>query len=183
MTKRKEAVVATSGETVHSLNRTHLDQIHNATVDQLDAITLDEIFLLREDLEAEKTALARHTAAFAHLMGHRFSLMAANAYHAAEKDTGKLRIGIDARYELVIDRRKIVAWDQDKLATLFSRIEQHGDDPAVYIQRVVSTSYKVSEAAYKTWPEAVQGAFVPARTVKAGELQFSIEPKEPEHHD
>jgi hypothetical protein len=69
---------------------------------------------------------------------------------------------------------KKVEYDQSKLADLFDKIDQSGDDPFEYIK----VKYDVSETAYKNWPSKIQAAFEPARTVEPSKPKITIERKE-----
>lgn len=86
----------------------------------------------------------------------------ATALRLAEgKDTGTVHID-DSGLDITCELRKKVEWDQSKLETLSNRIAAAGDDPAVYMQ----IERKIKEATFSGWPEKVQAAFSPARTVK-----------------
>lgn len=158
-------------------NHLTFDRARDLSESAVKEIAVDDIVALQDELVLRKEALTADTAFLAHLVSIRFAGMAENAYKAAEKDTGKVSVSIDRRFDLVGERKKNVVWDQEILSALYARIAQSGDNPEVYIQRTVTTTYKVAENAYKTWPPEVQGAFNPARTVKTGEIQISIQPK------
>jgi hypothetical protein len=165
----------TPGNAKH--NRLTFDHARTLTEAAIKELPVDDIIALQDDLAERKEALATDAALYTHLIGLRFAGMAENAYKAEAKDTGKVSVSIDKRFDLVGERKKNVVWDQDQLATLYGKIAQSGDDPAVYIQRTVATTYKVAEAAFKAWPATMQGAFLPARTVKTGDIVISIQPK------
>jgi len=63
-----------------------------------------------------------------------------------------------------------VKWDEDKLREVAHRISAAGDDPENYIKFKPS----VSEKDYKTWPDAIQQVFMPARTTKPGKRRIEI---------
>lgn len=65
---------------------------------------------------------------------------------------------------------KTVKWDQTKLATLYDRIAGSGDDPHQYMAREL----KISENAYKGWPEQIKNVFIPARTVTPTKPKFEF---------
>lgn len=158
-------------------NRITFDQLIDAKQEVIDSLAIEDVLMLCEDLNERSSTLSRDSALYANLLTLKFGGTAQNGYIAAEKDSGKIVISIAPKWELVCQRSKTVKWDQTKLAALYSRIEQAGDDPAVYIKRDVATSYKVPEATYKNWPENVQKAFLDARTVESGDTQFSLQRK------
>lgn len=163
--------------TARQHNRLTFDHARTLPESALGELPVDDIIALQDDLALRAEMLNLDNAFFAALVARRFAGMAESAYKAEAKDTGKVTVSIDKRYDLVGERKKNVVWDQEMLAALYGRIAQSGDNPDVYIQRNVVTTYKVAEAAFKTWPATIQGAFLPARTVKTGEIQISIKPK------
>ena len=85
------------------------------------------------------------------------------------KDTGASSF-VENGVKVTVTIPKTVKWDNAKLAELAERMRTAGDDPAQYIK----VSYGVDERTYKEWPEAIQGAFMPARTVMAGRPKVEI---------
>lgn len=77
-----------------------------------------------------------------------------------EQDGVKLTVTVPVR----------VSWDEARLKEVANRISAGGDDPENYIKFKPS----VSERDFKTWPEAVQKVFMPARTTKAGKRSITI---------
>ena len=153
------------------------DYLRNATEDQVKELSVESICLLRDDLSERANAIEADEALMRHIMAVKFSGIAEVGYKGAGKDTGKVKIAISETHELVCERGKTVVWDQDKLAVLYSKIGQAGESADVYIKRDVKTSYGVGEAVYNGWPAEIKAAFEPARTVKAGEIKMSIQPK------
>ncbi len=88
---------------------------------------------------------------------------------AAGKDTGVVRFE-DGRVQVTADLAKKVDWDQTRLADLTQRIAANGDNPADYVE----ISYRVSEAKFNAWPDALRSAFAPARTLKTGKPGFRL---------
>lgn len=68
------------------------------------------------------------------------------------------------------DIPKIIAWDQDKLAGVYVKIEASGDDPQDYI----NIKYNITETKYKAFPDAIKNVFNPARTVKDGKAKITF---------
>jgi hypothetical protein len=95
----------------------------------------------------------------------KYGAKAAEARHAANKDTGTVRFA-DGDITVVADLPKRVDWDQSKLAAMVERIRAAGDDPAEYVE----ISFKVAERSYVAWPRAIREGFEPARTVRPGQL-------------
>jgi len=142
---------------------------------EIDRLSPEEIFLLQDDLRERKTALQQDQAFFNMLLKDRFGGNIDEHYKHRQEDTGTVRFGIGDGYEIKAVKKKVVQWSQNGLADLYERIQQAGDNAEVYIQKTVSVSYSVAEAAYKTWPAEIQGAFADARTVKPSEAVIEIE--------
>ena len=77
-----------------------------------------------------------------------------------DQDCVKLTVTVPVRVE----------WSAAKLKEVANRIAESGDDPEDYIKFKPS----VSERDFKTWPEAVQKVFMPARTTKPGKRRIEI---------
>lgn len=93
----------------------------------------------------------------------------------ADKDYGAGTVNLESlEYKIKAVVSKRVKWDQDKLAEIYQRIQEHGENPAQYVK----VKYDVSENAYKNWPDAIAKAFEPARTVEVTAPKFSFERKE-----
>lgn len=88
---------------------------------------------------------------------------------AQGKDTGVVHFD-DGHVRITADLPKKVEWDQKQLADIVRRIAASGDNPTEYVE----TSYRVSEAKFNAWPETLKSAFIPARTVKPGRLDFRV---------
>lgn len=112
----------------------------------------DQIALINSDLEAVNGFISEIV-----------ETGAAQQRAAQAKDTGAVNFvkdGIKVTHTVA----KTVNWDQDELSAVVARIAGAGDDPNAYVK----SSYKVSERAYKQWPDAVKRVFNQARTVKPG---------------
>lgn len=73
-------------------------------------------------------------------------------------------------YSLKFVKTKKVKWEQDKLAHLYSTL----NDPTEYIK----VEYSVPENAYKNWPRGLQELFEPARTVDISKPTLTVECKD-----
>jgi len=85
---------------------------------------------------------------------------------------GTVNIDLGTHKAKVVVSKK-VKWDEDKLRSIASQIRDSGQDPEVYIKYKLS----VTEAAYKGFPENIQDAFLPARTVEASKPEITLEEK------
>lgn len=93
----------------------------------------------------------------------------------SDKDYGAGTVNIESHeYNIKAVVSKRVKWDQDKLAEIYQRIQEHGENPAQYVK----VKYDVSENAYKNWPDAIARAFEPARSVEVTAPKFTFERKE-----
>lgn len=93
----------------------------------------------------------------------------AEAYSTKAEPFGKVTLSFND-VELCAITPKRVEWDQAKLAELYKRIGQH-EDASQYID----VKYSVSETKYKSWPEDIKAAFLPARTIKPGAVKIEID--------
>jgi len=85
------------------------------------------------------------------------------------KDTGAASF-VESGLKVTVTVPKTVKWDNAVLAELAAKMQQHGDDPANYLK----LTYGVDERRYKEWPDTIQAAFLPARTVVAGKPKVEI---------
>ena len=99
----------------------------------------------------------------------RYAEMARHRRQTEGRDFGTVRID-DHGQTVVCDQRKIIDWDQAKLAELAGKIAATGDNPAEYLD----ISYKVAESKYKAWPATLREQFAPARTERPGKASYSL---------
>jgi hypothetical protein len=85
------------------------------------------------------------------------------------KDTGAASF-VDGGLKVTVTLPKTVKWDNDRLAELAAKMKDCGDDPAQYLK----LTYGVDERRYKEWPDTIQAAFLPARTVTTGKPKIEI---------
>jgi hypothetical protein len=85
------------------------------------------------------------------------------------KDTGVVHLD-DGCVRITADLPKKVEWDQTRLAEIVRRIQAAGDDPAEFVE----ISYRVAEAKFNAWPEAMRRAFESARTLKTGKPGYRL---------
>ena len=86
------------------------------------------------------------------------------------KETGTIDFVYDG-VKIKHDVPKRVEWDQKQLTDIAKRISEAGSDPAEYL----TTTLKVKETNYKSWPSFIRETFEPARTVKYGTPKVSFE--------
>ena len=158
-------------------NRINFDMLRSYKDDQLALMSPEEFLLLQQDLDERKESIGADKKLLDSALNRRFSNLATFAYKAAQKDTGTVDLLDRDGFLVQCEKAKTVAWDQAELKKLYQKILDAGDDPKVFIQYNVAVSYTVSENAFKTWPENIQKAFSPARTVKAGPPVYKIKPK------
>lgn len=142
---------------------------------QLSALDVDTLEAIQADLSERKKTVANEAKILDAVLATILDGDASAAFASEHKDTGTVTFDRDDR-KIEAKREKGVNWDQQMLATLWSRIEAAGDSAAVYMTREVE--YKIKEAAYKDWPDDVRTEFDPARTVKPGATKFTFKPKE-----
>ena len=99
----------------------------------------------------------------------RFGEAARKARITAGKDFGVVHLE-DGRFRITHDLRKLVNWDQAKLAEIARRIADAGDRVEDYLDIELS----VPESRYTNWPPALREQFEAARTVKPGKASFRL---------
>ena len=85
------------------------------------------------------------------------------------KDTGAASFA-EGGLKVTVTIPKTVKWDNALLTELAAKMRAHGDDPTNYLK----LSYGVDERTYKDWPDTIQAAFLPARTVIPGKPKVEI---------
>lgn len=92
----------------------------------------------------------------------------------SDKDYGCGTVNFEtANYKIKTVVSKKVKWDENELRKIEKQIREAGQDPEHYIKYKLS----VSETDFKKFPEAIQAAFVPARTVEPSAPVISWEAK------
>ncbi len=127
--------------------------------------SLEAIHLKLDELKKEKVQLE---SALAESVSQDVSAQLADKDYGC----GTANIQTDS-FKLKVVISKDVKYDQAKLADLFDKIKESGDDPFEYIK----VKYDVSETAYKNWPSNIRQAFEPARTVEPSKPKITFERK------
>ena len=141
------------------MNRIAPDEVLTTPAGELAALASESLFQLKNDaadLLAAAKAIVEHID-----RAHQLRL-------AAGKGTGIVYFD-DGHVRITADLPKKIDWDQTPLAEITRRIAANGDDPSEY----VNTSYRISETKFNAWPESLESAFAPARTLRVG---ISVQP-------
>ena len=149
--------------------------------DDLEGLALGDIAALPPEmlLDLQTTALAE-TARVKRLrdrleagIAQRYEAAATAERSAQGKTSGTVRIE-DAGVVVIADLPKKVTWDQDRLATMATRIREAGDDPTQYLE----IAYRVPERRFGAWPDAMREGFAAARSETTGKPVFRLETRD-----
>jgi len=151
-------------------NRTTLAELREMTVDQAQALPVDHLAMLLEDVAYLKADAKWLDDVLNDALARRYSPAAADIRKAEGKDTGTVSITED-EFVIRADLPKKVEWDDDILANVETKLRDMGEDPTEYI--VVKRTVK--ESAYNGWPSSLRSMFEPARTVSTGKPTFKVE--------
>ena len=91
------------------------------------------------------------------------------------KEYGCGTVNIDTEHfkiKTVVSKK--IKWDEKALRTVANQIKDAGQDPEAFIKYKLS----VSETSYKGFPDAIQQAFLPARSVEPSAPKITIERKD-----
>ena len=147
----------------------------------LERLALGDIAALPPEmlLDLQTTALAE-TARVKRLrdrleagIAQRYEAAAAAERAAQGKASGTVRVE-DENVVIVADLPKKVTWDQDRLATMATRIREAGDDPTQYLE----IAYRVPERRFGAWPDAMREGFAAARSETTGKPVFRLETRD-----
>jgi len=143
-----------------------LPELSVAQIVNLPDARLQELDVaLTEMMSWAKAARDRMNAA----LEQRYGEAARQARMTAGKDFGVIHLE-DGRLHITHDLRKVVNWDQAKLAEIARRIADAGDRVEDYLDVELS----VPESRYTNWPPALREQFEAARTVKPGKASFRL---------
>lgn len=120
---------------------------------------------LNEALDWLKKARAKFDAALDAAYGEQIRAACLDA----GKDFGVFHVS-DGALRVTLDQPKRVAWDQQQLAAIASRIVASGDRVEDYLD----IEFSVSESRFNNWPPALREQFEAARTVKPGKPSFRL---------
>lgn len=151
-------------------NRATLAQLRDMTPEQVNALPLDQIAALLEDVADAKANAKRLDDKLTATMHARFAERAGELRRASGKDTGRVSIR-DGELIIKADLPKKVEWDEDGLAAAERQLADMGEPVGEYIR----VKRIVMEGAYEKWPSSLRAIFTPARTVGVGRPTFAIE--------
>lgn len=138
-------------------------------VRQLRALSPAELLHLRAEAarDADRAALALQWVD--HVIASKYETRAADARKALGVVSGTVRLQ-DEDVTVICTAPKRVEWDQGQLDAIVTALAARGGTPADY----VTGTYRVSEADYTSWPQAIREIFEPARVVKTGKQTFKL---------
>ena len=155
-------------------NRVTLEQLTEMKEAEWQAIPLDQIQLLIEDVAELKAQAKSSEELLLVLLSFRFGDLAQKRRIAEGKDTGAVRVDLGS-HVVVCDTPKTVEWNQAGLRQAIVTIKNEWqDNPDEY----VITKLSVSETAYGAWPTSIRRLFEGLRTVKPGRQTYKIETAE-----
>jgi len=137
-------------------------------VDKLDA----EIFALNQTIADKVSGLQNKKSEVKELLDKEIYTQCAE--QLADKDYGCGTANLETtlfKIKTVVSKK--VKWDEKMLRTVANDIKAAGQDPEAYIKYKLS----VSETAFKGFPENIQQAFLPARSVEPSAPKITIERK------
>ena len=149
--------------------------------DDLEGLALGDIAALPPGmlLDLQTTALAE-TARVKRLrdrleagIAQRYEAAVAAERAAQGKTSGTVRVE-DEGVVIVADLPKKVTWDQDRLASMATRIREAGYDPTQYLE----IAYRVPERRFGAWPDAMREGFAAARSETTGKPVFRLETRD-----
>lgn len=137
-------------------------------VDKLDV----EIFELNQTIADRVAGLQNKKAEVKELLDKEIYSQCAE--QLADKDYGCGTANIETTlFKIKTTVSKKVKWDEALLRNVADDIRLAGRDPEVYIKYKLS----VSETAFKGFPDNIQQAFLPARSVEPSAPKITIERK------
>jgi len=142
-------------------NRVTLNDIFGLAPSELEALPIDQLAMLMDDLAMENDRLKALKLVINGALSNRFDA-------PVEPGTSHVQ---DNGYDVKITVAKRVEWDQDALKSARLMLhEKWGENPDEYVK----AKYSVSESAYKSWPSSIRALFEKARLVKASAPSFEI---------
>jgi hypothetical protein len=151
-------------------NRCTLQQLADMRIAEVKALPLPHIAMLLEDVRTEETRVKGLKLLLQTALDERFSDAAARARKAKGKDTGRVTLKEEG-CRIVAELPPLPNWDQDKLKSVAETIVSWGEP----LEQYMALNYKVSETAYKAWPDSIRKLFEPARTLSVGKPAYAVE--------
>lgn len=155
-------------------NRITINELQDMPIGAIAGLPADVLALLIEEAANALADAKRVNDRLDAALDLKYGDRAVAARVDAGKQTGIVRFQ-DGDCEIVVNTPKRVKWDQRQLAEAVEVIRTRWQgNPDEYVR----TEFKVSEAAYGSWPTAIRALFEPARTVEFGKPGYRIEPRE-----
>lgn len=153
-----------------SNHRVNLEQLSEMTADQVSLLSVDQLAMLREDVDDRKAAIKHLEDVLNTGIALAYHSRAEDLRRAAGKNTGTVSIDL-GDWIVRADSPKKVEWDQALLKQAMEIVKSWNENPADYLNMVLS----VPEARFNAWPPAIREVFEPARTVSSGRPTFKLE--------
>ena len=147
-----------------------LEQLSQMTAEQISLLSVEQMATLREDLDDRKASIKHLEDLLNTGIALAYHSRAEDMRRAAGKNTGTVSIDL-GDWVVRADSPKKVDWNQDILKKAMETVQSWGENPADYLNMVLS----VPEARFNAWPPAIRAVFEPARTVSSGRPTFKLE--------
>ena len=154
-------------------NAPGLNDLDRLSIGDIAALPPDLLFTLQEAALAETARVKRLRDRLEAGIGQRYGAAIETERATQGKSSGTVRIE-DAGVVVIADLPKKVTWDQDRLATMATRIREAGDDPTQYLE----IAYRVPERRFGAWPDAMRDGFAAARSETTGKPVFRLETRD-----
>lgn len=150
-------------------NSISIDDFDTLTPQVISELPADVLLDLQGDVEKLVATATARADALRSALNIKYGEKAVAAMHARNAENGTFKI-MDSEHICEVDIPKTVEWDQGKLGSLYKAITDAGQDPLVYMTRIL----KVSDTALKAWPAEIQKSFREARSYKHGRFRFKL---------
>ncbi|MBF0309891.1 MAG: hypothetical protein HQL56_10210 [Magnetococcales bacterium] len=146
-----------------------IDQLRQMPMGEVAALPVRELARLQQEASEAAARVKLVNDLLDGVFARRFGDRATAIRRESGKEFGVVRFREDG-LEVVADLKKEVKWDQQKLATIVSRIAESGEDPGEYVK----LTHGVDERKYSAWPNHIKAVFEEARTTQSGRQAFKI---------
>ena len=157
----------------HPDNTPHFNDLERLALGDIAALPPELLLDLQTTALAETARVKRLRDRLEAGIAQRYEAAAAAERAAQGKASGTVRVE-DENVVIVADLPKKVTWDQDRLATMATRIREAGDDPTQYLE----IAYRVPERRFGAWPDAMREGFAAARSETTGKPVFRLETRD-----
>ena len=157
----------------HPDNTPHFNDLEGLAIGDIAALPPELLLDLQTTALAETARVKRLRDRLEAGIAQRYEAAAAAERAAQGKASGTVRVE-DENVVIVADLPKKVTWDQDRLATMATRIREAGDDPTQYLE----IAYRVPERRFGAWPDAMREGFAAARSETTGKPVFRLETRD-----